>query len=191
MRRSTPLSWLFAFALVALAPLLLPPRVLAADEAPKVKGVRGEVIWFLNDAESKLLQLADATPAAKFSYRPGEGVRSFGEVLLHVAGANYLFPGAWGAKPPVGVDPRTIEKAGADHDKAVATLKASFAYVREQIMALNDTDLDREIEFFGHKMTVRALVLVSATHAHEHLGQAIAYSRVNGIVPPWSKKAGD
>jgi len=66
-------------------------------------------------------------------------------------------------------------------------LKGSFVYLRTQIAALRDADLEREVNMFGRKMTVRGLLLHATVHAHEHLGQMIAYARMNGIAPPWSK----
>ncbi|HVT61278.1 MAG TPA: DinB family protein [Thermoanaerobaculia bacterium] len=166
-----------------------PPAAAQAGAAPAAKpvtGVRGDVLGALDDAEKKLTALAQATPAEKLSWRPATGVRSTGEVFMHVANGNYLLPTFWGAKPPAGVDRRGLEKEGADKDKVLAALKASFAHLRSAIAELPDQNLERQVDFFGNKVTVRQVVLQSAVHAHEHLGQSIAYARMNGIVPPWS-----
>jgi uncharacterized damage-inducible protein DinB len=150
--------------------------------------VRAEILWQISDAEKKLVALAEAMPADKYAWRPAQGVRSTGEVFAHVSGANYFLPTLWGGKMPAGVDPRGFEKEGADKAKTLATLKSSFANVRQAIDALTTADLNRPIKIFGHDGTVRAAVMVVATHAHEHLGQAIAYARSNGVTPPWSVK---
>jgi uncharacterized damage-inducible protein DinB len=187
--RSLPRCLPFAAALLVAGSLAAPLlRAAEAPAAPTAPGLRGEVLLMLADAESKLTQLADATPAAKLSWRPAEGVRSMGEVLLHVASGNYEFASFWGAKPPAGVDLEKLEKGPSDKDAALATMKKSFEFLRGQIMAMSDADLDRPITIFGRKATVRTAVLLTATHAHEHLGQAIAYARMNGVVPPWSKQ---
>jgi uncharacterized damage-inducible protein DinB len=141
-------------------------------------------------AEKKLVALAEATPAEKYSWRPGEGVRSTGEVFMHVASANYFLPTFWGAKMPAGVDARTFEKDGADKAKTVSTLKASFEFLNQAIDAVPDSDLGRQVTVFGQQATVGEVMFGVATHGHEHLGQSIAYARMNGIVPPWSAAGG-
>jgi uncharacterized damage-inducible protein DinB len=155
----------------------------------KPAGLRAAVLDQLADAEEKLTALAQATPAEKLGWRPAAGVRSVGEVFLHVAAANYDIATVWGAKPPAGTDmdaARGIGKGGADKGKTIAALKASFDHLRKSITGLADKDLDREIDFFGQKGTVREALVEAAVHPHEHLGQAIAYARVIGIVPPWT-----
>ena len=156
--------------------------------APAATTVPGMVLRQLGAAEEKLVALAEAIPAEKYGWRPGEGVRSTGEVFMHVASANYFLPTFWGAKVPAGVDPRNLEKEGADKAKTVAALKQSFEFVRQAIQAVPEADLSRQLQVFGHQATVAEVMLGVATHGHEHLGQAIAYARVNGIVPPWSAK---
>ncbi|HKI03360.1 MAG TPA: DinB family protein [Thermoanaerobaculia bacterium] len=150
--------------------------------------VRAEIVRQIGDAEKKLVSLAEAMPADKFAWRPAQGVRSAGEVFAHVSSANYFLPTLWGGKMPAGVDPRGFEKEGGDKAKAIATLKSSFANVRQAIDALSDADLDRTVKIFDHDGTVREVVMIVATHAHEHLGQSIAYARSNGVTPPWSVK---
>lgn len=162
--------------------------VAAAPAAKPAANGTAEILWQIRDAEKKLIQLAEATPAEKFAWRPAEGVRSIGEVFMHVAGANYFFPTFWGGKIPDGLDPRGFEKQGGDKAKVVETLKASFAHVTQSIEGLPAAELDKQIKLFGNDSTVRMAVLIVATHGHEHLGQQIAYVRSNGIVPPWSQK---
>ena len=158
---------------------------MKADMKPAA-GARGEIMGQIDAAEKKLVALAEAMPADKYGWRPGEGVRSVGEVFAHVSGANYFLPTLWGGKIPAGVDPRGFEKEGGDKAKTVGTLKASFDNVRQAIGAVPDGDLDRAVKVFDHDGTVREVVLIIATHAHEHLGQAIAYARMNSVTPPWS-----
>ncbi|RPH56557.1 DinB family protein [bacterium] len=149
---------------------------------------KADILWQVKDAEQKLSQLAEATPAEKFAWRPAEGVRSTGEVFMHVAAANYFIPTFWGATIPEGVDPRGLEKQGADKAKVMEALKKSFEHARAAIEAMPDADLDKQIKLFGNDASARMAALVIATHGHEHLGQAIAYARMNGIVPPWSRQ---
>jgi uncharacterized damage-inducible protein DinB len=155
-------------------------------EEMKSSAELASVMYQIDEAQKKLVALAEATPADKFGWRPGQGVRSVGEVYAHVSGANYFLPTFWGSKVPDGVDPRGFEKDGGDKAKTIDTLKKSFDHLKQQVQTLSQADLDKKIKMFGHDATVRDAVLVLATHGHEHLGQAIAYARSNGIVPPWS-----
>jgi uncharacterized damage-inducible protein DinB len=154
-----------------------------------VGGVKGSILFAVDQAQEKLMALANAMPAEKYGWRPGEGVRSVGEVFNHVASANYFFPTLWGGKVPAGVDPQSLEKAmSGDKAKTVDTLQKSFDNVRQAILAVPEADLNRKIKIFGHDATVRDAMMIVVTHGHEHLGQSIAYARSNSVVPPWSAK---
>jgi uncharacterized damage-inducible protein DinB len=169
-----------------------PPQGSSGIVPLKVKrppGLRGEIQQQLDDAEQKLIQLASVVPPEKFGWRPAPGVRSFGEVCLHVAGGNYEIGGMWGLKTPPGVDLQKIEQQGADKGNAIAAMRVSFEQVRESIAAMPDSEVDKTINYFGHPGTVRLALIETAIHAHEHLGQAIAYARMIGIVPPWTAAA--
>jgi uncharacterized damage-inducible protein DinB len=159
---------------------------------PVVGGVRGSILFGIDQAQEKLMALANAMPAEKYGWRPGEGVRSVGEVFNHVASVNYFFPTFWGGTVPAGVDPQSLEKAmSGDKAKTIDTLQKSFDNVRASIVATPEADLNKPVKIFGHDATVRDAMLIIVTHGHEHLGQAIAYARSNGVVPPWSAKAAD
>jgi len=129
--------------------------------------------------------LAEAIPAEKYAWRPADGVRSVGEVYVHVAGGNYLLGSMLGVKRPEGTGP-DMEKKIRDKATIVPGLKASYDYVRGAIEGLSDADLDKKVNFFGTEITERAVLLRALGHSHEHLGQSIAYARMNGITPPWT-----
>jgi uncharacterized damage-inducible protein DinB len=193
-----------AMALALASTLALPMRA----QAPKVEvakegatadmkeggaksqgGVRDSILFQISQAQDKLVALAEAMPADKYAWKPASGVRSAGEVFNHVASANYFFPTFWGGKVPAGVNPQTLEKEmSGDKAKTVDTLKKSFDSIRQQIQAVSEGDLSRKIKIFGHDATVRDAMMILASHAHEHLGQSIAYARSNGVTPPWSVK---
>jgi uncharacterized damage-inducible protein DinB len=167
-------------------PAAVPAKMAAPAAAAKPTGLRADVQAMLDRAEQELVALASVMPAEKFSWRPAPGVRSFGEVLLHVAGGNYEIGAAWGVKPPPTVDLAKIEEQGADKGNAVAAMRVSFEEMRKSIAAMPDSELERPIDMFGHHIKVRTALLAAVSHAHEHLGQAIAYARMNGVVPPWT-----
>lgn len=177
-----------------LATVLAPPARAHHDEQPAAakpgSSVRAEILRQIGDAQEKLIALAEATPAEKYSWKPNDKVRSTGEVFLHVAGGNYFLPTLWGVKPPEGLDLRNIEKASTDKAKVIDALKKSFDHARKAIETAPEAELDKTIKIFDHDGTVREGFMLIATHAHEHLGQSIAYARMSGIVPPWSAGGG-
>jgi len=182
MKRSLGLGLLAAAALLA-------PRFASADDAAGGSPLRAEIVANMMDAGSKVEELAGAVPEKKYAWRPMKGVRSFGEVCLHVCQANYLIGMFAGATPPVAKeDLMKMDKMTADKAKIGQMLKDSYAFASKVISDTPDSDLDTMVDFFGNKMTKRSMFLVLAAHSHEHLGQAIAYSRSNGIVPPWTAR---
>ncbi|HSG46891.1 MAG TPA: DinB family protein [Longimicrobiales bacterium] len=144
-------------------------------------------------AREKLEGLAEAIPEEAYDWRPGEGVRSVGEVFIHVAADNYLLPAILGVEAPaetgITADYATVQAYEArELSKAeiVAGLRASFDHL-EAAVASTRTDLDRTATAFGTEFTTGGLWTMAVTHLHEHLGQGIAYARSNGVVPPWSR----
>lgn len=184
MRRR--LSFLSLMSLLSFSSL---PARAHHEEAAKPAagpGVREEILAQVEDAEKKLTALAEAMPAEKYGWRPAEKIRSVGEVFMHVAGGNYFLPTFWGVKVPEGTNPREFEPGGGDKAKVLATMKASFDHLRAAIKNTPEADLSKMTKLFGEDATMRQAMMVAANHAHEHLGQSIAYARMNGVTPPWS-----
>jgi uncharacterized damage-inducible protein DinB len=146
----------------------------------------------LSDMESKVMALAKAVPEDKYSWRPAPGVRSFGEVFLHIAYGNRLIMTIASKQPNPDEVKKLFAEEGAGEKQAVdkaQTLKIlaeSFAAARKAIEPLRSGGLSHDAEFFGTKTTRRGVYVFMDTHIAEHLGQAIAYARMNAIVPPWS-----
>ena len=180
---------------VCLLALLRPATDLSAqvnpykDGTPGVTGYRSEVLAEVMIQEDKFVRLAEAVPADKYTWRPAPDVRSFAEVFLHVAAANYNLYKLVGTPPPPGFDVKGFEKSTTDKAKVIATLKDSFAHARKAITAMPDADLDKSLDWFGGKNTERGILLFITRHAAEHLGQSIAYARSIGVVPPWTEDA--
>jgi uncharacterized damage-inducible protein DinB len=188
MRRSALVILLTLSALT-----ILPLRVAAQDNPPAaaasaVTGARGEFLAEVVYYEQRYTRLAEAVPAEKYSWRPGKGVRSIGEVYAHIAAANYGIARALGTPLPAGIDPKTINAAAGDKAKTIQTLKDSFAHFRVAILAIKDADLNNAQKMFGQDTTVRGAFFLVTGHFGEHLGQSIAYARQNGIVPPWTEE---
>jgi len=157
------------------------------DGTPGVTGYRSEVLSEVIVQEDKFTRLAEAVPAEKYSWRPSADVRSFAEVFLHVATANFNLYKLVGTPPPAGFEVKGFEKSTTDKVKVIATLKDSFAHAKKAITTMPDADLDKSMDWFGGKNTERGVLLFIVRHAAEHLGQSIAYARFIGVVPPWTE----
>jgi len=157
------------------------------DGTPGVTGYRSEVLAEVMIQEDKFTRLAEAIPAEKYTWRPSADVRSFAEVFLHVAAANFNVYKLVGTPPPADFQAKGFEKSTTDKAKVIATLKDSFAHARKAITAMPDADLEKSMDWFGGKNTERGVLLFVVRHGAEHLGQSIAYARVIGVVPPWTE----
>jgi len=151
-------------------------------------GVRQGAIAELKEAQSELVSLAQAMPAEKYTWRPAEGVRSVAEVYLHVAAGNFGLTAMAGVPPKPGFKFPGYEKSTTDKAQIIDQLNQSFQFAEDGINSLSDADLSKPIKWPSYP-TVGDLILHIVAHAHEHLGQSIAYARVNGIVPPWTAAA--
>ncbi len=180
MNRSTVV--LFAIALSILATLPLG----AQDKPAFIVDFLGQVEY----VQGQILSLEEAVPQEKYSWRPAEGVRSIGEVYRHLEFGNYALPSLMGVQPPAEVnfsmDMKKWDTAVTDKVKIAASLKASFEHVKSAASKMTEADLGVKVDFFGTQMTKRSALMSALSHMHEHLGQSIAYARMNGIVPPWT-----
>lgn len=175
--------------LAAAFGLLLVAGTAAAQDAGHVPGIRGEIIANLNEAGDKVIELAGAVPARKWAWRPAKGVRSVGEVYRHVAQGNYLMCSFLGVKLPMSMDElRKLETTPESPDKTIQALKDSYAFAARAIADTPESELATTVQFFGQTMSKEALMFEIASHSHEHLGQSIAYARMNGVVPPWTAR---
>ncbi|MCU1286961.1 MAG: hypothetical protein JWO13_3311 [Acidobacteriales bacterium] len=162
----------------------------AATTSPATAtGFRADLLKSLDDLEKKSVSLAEAIPQEKYSWRPGEGVRSIGEVYMHMAQGNYAYCGMVGNKAPADLDVAGLEKLANDKAKVVSTLKQSFAHVRQTMnMQTSDADLEKSAKVRGKESTVRNALFLMQVHQSEHLGQSIAYARSVNVVPPWTEE---
>ena len=157
------------------------------------QGVMPDMHRDVAGVQKKFIDLAKAIPESAYSWHP-TGARTVGEVLLHIAGENYLIPSFMGKPIPAGVainaaDMKTVEAYEArklTKDQIIAELEASFANLHAALPN-TDANLNENIKFFGSDLTRQRAVIGTVTHLHEHLGQLISYARSNNITPPWSR----
>lgn len=172
---------------LALAVVLGGWTAAQAQQAPTP--VQNEMLVWYDDAANKLVQLAEAIPAEKYTWRPMEGVRSVGEVVGHVTGGAYFLMGMAGAKAPEGTQ-QDFEHLSSKAD-LVRALQQSIEFTRAAMRGMTAADLGAPATIFGRETTKREVCLLVLSHTHEHLGQLIAYARTNHVVPPWSQSGGE
>jgi uncharacterized damage-inducible protein DinB len=146
----------------------------------------------LEQLAEKFVALAGAFPDEQWDWRPMEGVRSVRDVLALIATEPTLFPTMWGFDAPSWVP---VPQIGAElernrslsPDDTLEEIRRAFGHVVEVARGLEETDRRRSVPFFGLQVPVETAITLMANDMHEHLGQLIAYARMNGIVPPWSR----
>lgn len=174
-----------AVAILGLARAAFPQAPAPATVA--LTGFRAEYVAEVEAVGKKLVDLAEAMPADKYAWRPAPGVRSVGEVYVHVCVSDSTLPSFLGMKKLEGVS-RDSEKNVTDKAQIVALLKKAVANAAAAGSAVSDADLDKKVKTYGdQELTERQVLARILFHMHEHLGQSIAYARMNGVTPPWSK----
>jgi uncharacterized damage-inducible protein DinB len=133
----------------------------------------------------QLISLADAIPADKYGWRPAPGVRSVSEVIMHIAIANFWLVSQTGAKEPDLAD--DLEKTVTKKADVIDWLKRSLDAVKTARAQLKPGDLQKRVTIEHKTATVDGIYLRIIIHDNEHMGQLIAYARMIGVVPPWSK----
>jgi uncharacterized damage-inducible protein DinB len=161
----------------------------AADQSPPSYDMKAQSLLDLGRVQQKFVDLANAVPADKFTWRPSADSRSFAEVFLHVAGERYQILALMGATPPAGFNGKTFEKSTTDKAQIVAELNRSWEFAQKAINGMTNADFAKLLPKLGPQANAGDVVYILVSDAHEHLGQLIAYARVNGIVPPWTAEA--
>jgi uncharacterized damage-inducible protein DinB len=173
-----------ASAQVTQAPSAVPNQESAVE-------VRKQFLLDLDTLHARFVALANAFPAEKYSWRPAVGVRSVGEVFMHVAAEYYVWtPTAYGAQrsPVIQQGRENMQKFEAMSTKAdvLKHLDESYAYMKSQLGPIDPATLVGAKQLWGAQRTIIETSFGMSDDLHEHLGQLIAYARMNGVVPPWS-----
>jgi len=167
-----------------------PASMAPADKTTPSYDMKAQAALDLQQLQERFVSLAQAIPADKYTWRPSEGVRSISEMFLHVSGANYGIPTmVTGMAPAPGYQKDGFEKSTTDKAKVIEQLNKSFAYAIAAVQSMSNSDFARPEKKLGPEANSGDVVYLLVTHAHEHLGQAIADARMNGIVPPWTAEA--
>jgi len=161
----------------------------SADKTAPSYDMKGQSALDLDGVNKKVVSLAEALPQDKYNWRPSPDSRSFAEVFLHIASERYGILGLMGAGLPAGVDLKTFEKSTTDKAKIIEELNKSWDYTQKTIQGMANADFAKAVPKLGPDANEGDVVYILVSDAHEHLGQLVAYARVNGIVPPWTAAA--
>ena len=176
---------LAAFAGLMIA--MVPNTAVAQNGGSETDAMVSDFLNIYNFTADKVVQLGNAIPVEKYSWRPAEGIRSVKESMMHVASANYFFGSMLGAKMPEGMNPQTLEKKEMSKEEAIKILNESIAFARDAVKNMDPSKMDDTVSFAGNEFNKRQVIFIIGDHVAEHLGQLIAYARSNGVVPPWSQ----
>jgi uncharacterized damage-inducible protein DinB len=185
LTRALLISTLNAGGLLVLAQAPTP----SSDTTPPSYDMKAQALLDLQMVQKKCVDLAQALPNEKLTWRPSPDARSFAEVFLHVAAERYGILGMMGATPPAGVKPRELEKSTTDKDRIVTELNQSWDFAQKAINSMSNADFAKLLPKLGPQANEGDVVYILVADAHEHLGQLIAYSRENGVLPPWTAEA--
>lgn len=162
----------------ALVALFVAPVALSAQD-PVISSLQG----LYDITKTNITATADILDERLYSYRPTEDVRSAGEILAHVANAQFLFcSSAAGQSNP---SSENFEETATTKAQITAALQRAFAYC-DGVFA-NVTEPERSVTFFGAPNTAAGVLAFNSAHNYEHYGNLVTYMRMNGIVPPSSR----
>ncbi|HET9305732.1 MAG TPA: DinB family protein [Candidatus Sulfotelmatobacter sp.] len=168
---------LIQYGICALAVALM--VTLAQAQPAGIQTAFGKDAGTLSDKFAGLARVM----SGKYDWKPGQGVRSVGDVFNLIVTENRMLVGVLSGTPNTGAKPAPIN----DPEKLQEALKASYVDLQKAITGLSDNDLQAPVKLFGRDMTKQGALMLILEDQHEHLGQSIAYARSNGVVPPWSK----
>ena len=161
----------------------------ATDHTAPSYDMKAQSLQDLGAVQKKFVDLANALPADKLTWRPTADSRSFAEVFLHVAGERYGILALMGTPLPAGFDGKTFEKSTTDRARIVEELNKSWEFTQKAINGMSNADFAKLLPKLGPQANAGDVIYILVADAHEHLGQSVAYARENGIVPPWTVEA--
>ncbi len=172
------------------AELIFDVELLGVEDVPETPAA-ADLLLAWNDTETKMMALMKAIPEDKYDWRPAPGQRSIREVFIHAAAGSRLMLGI--ADKSLAGDTlqarikvnEALEKQPLPKDKVLELLTDCFGQVRKTLTPMRAGTLAADATFFGTPTTRRGVYTAMTAHLAEHLGQLIAYSRANGIAPPW------
>jgi uncharacterized damage-inducible protein DinB len=170
--------------------LVVPTVVTLAQEKPAAPAPENPLSTWNKMAYGRvkdiLLRSAEKMPAENYSFKPTEVVRSYGQILGHVADAQYLFCSiALGEKSP----DLKIEQTKTSKADVIAALSSAFAYCDKAYDGMTDASATQMVKLFGNDAPRLSALTVNNMHDLEHYGNLVTYMRLKNIIPPSSESA--
>ncbi|HLN02018.1 MAG TPA: DinB family protein [Bryobacteraceae bacterium] len=148
---------------------------------PLSAGIKG----IYNIAKNNVARAAEKMPEENYAFKPTPDVRSFGQIVGHVADAQYMFcSAATGEKNPA----PGIEKSKTTKADLVKALSDAFAYCDKAYDGMTDAHAAEIVKFFGRDQTKLTILAFNSAHDMEHYGNLVTYMRIKGLVPPSSEQ---
>lgn len=176
IRVVVPAGMVFVWAFTSLASAQIAPNMPNPIATPNPLTTTLSI--FRSNMQDKIMNAADMMPESKYSYRPTKDVRSFGEIVTHVADISYyLCSNMKGMAPPTPASGKTSKT------EIIAYLKASFDYCDGAYSGFTDTHLNEPADFWGHATNKMFILTQLGNHDALHYGNLVAYLRFNGLTP--------
>jgi uncharacterized damage-inducible protein DinB len=171
-------------ALMAVPVVLLGQEKPPASSAPPANPITASEKGFYSYVSGAVIGAAQKMPEENYSFRPTPEVRTFGQLVGHVADASYMFCSqAIGEANPV----KDIEKTKTSKADLVAALKDGVAYCNKAFDSMTDAKGSQMVKFFDFTLARLTLFSINTAHTDEHYGNMVTYLRLKGIVPPTSE----
>src|SRR5580765_3045282 len=153
-------------------------------QTPDLKSVSGYPKMVQKQVTDWIDAAAGKMPEEQFAFKPDPAVRSFGQILGHVADANYSFcSGVLGESSPS----PDVEKTRTTKTELMAALRSAFTYCGRAYDALTDASVNETVKAYGQERNKLGVLWFNASHNLEHYGNLVAYMRMKGVVPPSSE----
>ena len=163
---------------------------LCLCQPPDLKSLSGHARALQSQVKTNVMKAAEKMPAEDYSFKPTPDIRSYAELIAHVADANYLFCSA--SLVEKSSEPSLEDAVKKDPKKTkaaiVEALTASFAYCDKAYAALDDKNASEPVKFFGQERARLGVLSFNTSHSFEHYGNIVTYLRLKKIVPPSSER---
>lgn len=167
---------LFVSILATVANAQISPNLPNPSTAPNP--LTATLSLFRSNMQDKIMNAANMMPESKYGYRPTKDVRTFGEIVIHVADKSYyLCSNAKGEAPPAAATPK------GSKTEIVAYLKGAFDYCDGVYSGFTDAHLNDPTDFFGFKTNKMFILTQAGNHDALHYGNLVTYLRINGLEP--------
>lgn len=177
----------FLIAVLAVAPVCVSAQEkMQAPATPPANPITLSEKGLYSFISGAVVKAAEKMPEENYGFKPTPEVRSFGELVGHVADANYMFC----AQASGGTNPmKNVEKTKTSKADLVAAVKDAVAYCNAAFDRTTDAKGSEMVKLFSFNLAKLTLFSLNTAHTDEHYGNMVTYMRLKGIVPPTSEQA--